>query len=63
MAEKMGAQSCFDMHNPCQWELYGSCKFDLAVYDKSYLYIVVLLVNRTTPVGLRLDLYGKHSQN
>lgn len=61
--ETEGSQSCFDTHSPCPWDLYGSCKFDSAVYDKSYLYIVVLLVKRTAPLGPRLDLYGKHSQN
>lgn len=63
MAEETGSECCSDMHSPCLWDFFGSCKFDLAVYDKSYLYIVVLLVNRTTPVGARLDLYRKHSQN
>lgn len=64
MAEDTGgSDSHFDTQSPCLWDIYGSCKFDSAVYDKSCLYIVVLLVNRSAPLGPRLDLYGKHSQN
>ena len=47
-------ESCFDTHSLCLWELYGSCKFESAVYNKSYLYIVVLLVQQNSPSGAQI---------
>lgn len=51
--QKFG-ESCIGMRSTCLWELYGSCRCESAMYDKSYLYIVALLVQQNSLSGAQI---------